>query len=109
MHLAKSSTIEASVPVSLRCSVVLYRFTSLQRCCLSFCYAIVFVGTKDLKKDLLAEPPSPSPSPAKMELSPDSSTTSLLSRFVFTVWCRLGALQRQDPSRLERLVFSRPC
>jgi len=53
------------------------------------CYsAIDLVSTKDLKKDLLAEPPSPSPSPqlsspspspspAKMDLSPDSSTTSL--------------------------------
>ena len=39
--------------------------------------------------DLLAEPPSPSPSPAKMDLSPDwrpspdSSTTSLFIRRLF--------------------------
>jgi len=52
------------------------------------CYsAIDLVGTKDLKKDLLAEPPSPSP--AKTDLSPDSSpspdssTTSLVYRVVF--------------------------
>jgi len=47
-----------------------------------FYSAIDLVSTKDLKKDLLAEPPSPSP--AKMYLSPDSSpspdssTTSLV-------------------------------
>jgi len=59
-------------------------YTDLQGHSEVVCYsAIDLVSTKDLKKDLLAEPPSPSPSPAKTDLSPDSSpspdssTTSL--------------------------------
>jgi len=62
-------------------------YTDLQDHSEVVCYsAIDLVSTKDLKQDLLAEPPSPSPSPspAKTDLSPDSSpsadssTTSLL-------------------------------
>ena len=37
----------------------------------------------DLKKDLLKKLPSPSPSPAKVDLSPDSSTTSLVNGIRF--------------------------
>jgi len=64
-------------------------YTDLQGDSEVVCYsAIDLVGTKDLKKDLLAEPPSPSPSPspAKTDLSPDSSTTSLV---FLTYWVGL--------------------
>jgi len=45
----------------------------------------------DLSEDLLKKPPSPTPSPAKVDLSPDLSsspdlsTTSLFKRFTFSV------------------------
>ena len=55
-YLAKRSTVETLHQPQCHCVVLsfLHRFTSLQRGSLSLCYsAIVFVGTKDLKKDLL--------------------------------------------------------
>jgi len=88
--------------------------------------------TKDLKKDLLAEPPSPSPSPspellspspssyspspspspspAKMDLSPDSSpspdssTTSLVITLLFHVYLDLSTRQLSEKNICDKII-----